>query len=120
MKSFEQQYSKVYNRERHNFHSLRDHEGMIKYLGDFTHKEALPSLATGKAKVVPELEPTLKTTYNILLEYAEYDLEEVFAHRLPPVFPPEIDGFWASLFEVANAVRAMHDLKAQDGRQYHG
>ena len=51
-----------------------------------------------------------RMTYNILLEYGEFDLDEFFAGILPPVLQTELEAFWIELFEVADAVEGIHNL----------
>jgi hypothetical protein len=53
------------------------------------------------------------TTYNILLEYGEFDLDEFFAERLPPVLQTELEEFWRDLFEVADVVNGIHNLEVR-------
>ena len=44
-------------------------------------------------------------TYNILLEYGEFDLNEYFLERLQPVFLVDIMHFWNDLFNIAKPSR---------------
>ena len=111
----------MYDNEKNAFIALCHNKGMVKYLGDYGHQEPrqcqpLPSVDGHTS------EETLVNTYNILLEYGEYDLDEYFAQRLPPVFRTEIATFWKSLFEVADAVDGIHNLENEDGavRKFHG
>jgi serine/threonine protein kinase len=90
---------------------------MIQYLGCYTHLELLPRPkrsidSNGRKK-------TSYQTYNILLEYGELDLEEVFINRQPPVLSEEIDAFWRELFEIVAVVDGIHNLKSE-GRDYLG
>jgi hypothetical protein len=62
---------------------------------------------------------------NILLEYSELDLDEVFSQRNPPIFPIEIQRFWKALTAVAEALHKMHNLEIgpdprKTRRVYHG
>lgn len=85
---------------------------MVRCLADYEHQEIRRS---------PSLAETVATTYNILLEYGDEDLDEYFARLLPPVFQTEVEGFWKGLFEVADAVEGIHNLKTDmDGEEYHG
>lgn len=74
------------------FRALKDQDGLIAYLGDFQQRDPV----------------TNKTTYNILLEFGELDLDEYFFERSPPVLTAEIVHFWKDLFEVARAVKDIH------------
>jgi hypothetical protein len=88
---------------------------MVRYLTNYKHEELHPrSDYTG---------PVTKTTYNILLEFGDYDLDEFFGERLPPVFDTEVEAFWNGLFEIADAVEGIHNLRISTGRtsqEYHG
>jgi hypothetical protein len=61
-----------------------------------------------------------ETTYNILLEYGEFDLEEFFGEeqQYPPVLQLEIVLFWESFFKVADAISRVHNLEVryEDGQ----
>jgi hypothetical protein len=72
---------------------------MVRYLGGYGHKEEIPG-ASPRGKI--------QETHNILLEYGDRDLDELFAERLPPVLQDEIEAFWKSLFEIANALKEFH------------
>lgn len=84
---------------------MKDHEGMVQYLGEYTHEghQALDSRESSDK------------TFNILLEYGDLDLDEYFLERLPPVFPTEIMRFWNDLFEVSEAIKGVHNLKHGKG-----
>ena len=82
----------MWENEVEAFLSLRSHEGMVRYLGHFERQEH-----TGP-------------TYHILLEFGELDLEDFFLDRLPPALQTEIEQFWENLFEVANAVKHIHNF----------
>jgi hypothetical protein len=93
--------------ERDAFLGLKHHQGMVRCLGDYGHKEiqqTLNSSETGGKDVC-------KDTYNILLEFGECDLDEYFTLILPPVFDIEIKAFWKALFEVADALDGIHNLE---------
>ena len=71
---------------------------MVKYLGWYKFDEKEP--------------PTkFRTTYNILLEYGEQDLDEYLALRYPPVLNSEIINFWENIFGVATTLKEIHNLK---------
>ena len=95
---------------------------MVQCLGDYkvtfkppdTQESAVASLHENKDKY---------TTYNILLEYGEMDLGDYFGEVLPPVLPSEIEAFWRSLFPIADALKAIHNLKvpgAGIAEEYYG
>lgn len=120
LKTFEQHKMKDYTDEKKAFYGLRHHDGMIRYLGHYQHAELRQTAdSTGVADLQGQEHMTRVDTYNILLEYGVFDLDEIFAQRLPPVFPIEIESFWKALFEVANAIDKIHNLKT-DVDEYHG
>jgi len=72
---------------------------------------------------LPDQLEEMKTTYNILLEYGKYDLDELFDIMSPPVLPNEIESFWESLFEIAKAIDLIHNRRTyNDGmvKEYYG
>ena len=85
---------------------------IVRYLGCYTHDYGEGS-EMGK-------------TFNLLLERGERDLYESWADEtnVPPVRAEEIIGFWNSLFKVAEAIRHVHHLQVEHGRnaplRYHG
>jgi hypothetical protein len=113
LKTFSESKRDLFDNEIQAFTGLKNHEGMVQCLGGYSHEghHALES---------PE---TCNKTHNILLEYGDLDLDEYFFERLPPVFPTEILGFWEDLFEVAVAIKGVHNLeygKGELAEQYYG
>lgn len=80
---------------------------MVQFLGQFVRNRK-------------DSDGNRETTYNILLEYGEFDLDEFFGeqHRQPPILGSEIVSFWKSFFKVADAISTLHNLTIQteDGR----
>jgi hypothetical protein len=106
--------------------ALRKHRGIVKYLGDYIHKEIRPR-STSQCMPAAEAqgpETDIITTYNILLEYGECDLDEFFIDRTPPVLANETRFFWERLFEVAKALERIHNLTVDSdgmvGLEYYG
>lgn len=98
--------------EKEAFLSLRNHDGIIQYLGDYIYSETQR-----------QREGEAKTTFNILLEFAEFDLDEYFAGWLPPVLQIQTEEFWGSLFEIVDAVECIHNRTAHVGgvvQEYYG
>lgn len=56
-------------------------------------------------------------TYNILLEYADFDLTGAIMKEAPPVLPGEIESFWRSMQEVAATLANIHHLDI-NGQRY--
>jgi hypothetical protein len=109
LKAFEEGKRGFFMNERDAFRALRDHAGMIQYLGEFVHVEIVT--LDGESKM------ETRTTSNIILEYGDHDLDEYFAELSPPVLQSEVESFWKGLFEVAHAVKGIHHLKvSMDGR----
>lgn len=103
---------RFYENEQKAFEGLGGNPGMVRYLTDYVHNSGTqnPNAATGN-------------TYNILLEYGDGDLDERFMWEEPPVLETEIGAFWNDMFEIADAVDRIHNLKipTEDGvQEYHG
>jgi hypothetical protein len=96
---------------------------MVRYLADYGHKEVHQDSNHSEPSSAGHSGRVTRATYNILLEFGDYDLDEFFAERLPPVFETEVEWFWKALFEIADAVEGIHNLDiCTDGtrQQYHG
>lgn len=92
---------------------------MIRRLGCYSHR-LLRDPAPGNVQVNGEVQSAkFRDTMNLLLEYGTYDLRLIFGHHTPPVLPKEILAFWEALFEVADAVYGIHELKA-GGSEFNG
>jgi hypothetical protein len=117
LKVFDEGNKALYENEKNAFYALRTYGGMVRYLGEYIHKETRAPSATQ----THQDEST--TTYNILLEFGECDLDEYFIERNSPILPNEIVAFWKGLFDVVNAVEWIHNLKIErDGivKEYRG
>ncbi|KAL9633797.1 MAG: hypothetical protein Q9204_003254 [Flavoplaca sp. TL-2023a] len=112
LKSFESGSMAIYENEIRAFEALRGHKGMVRFLADYTHAEK-SSVHTPELLLNSETqqEHATRNTYNLLLEFGECDLDEFFAQRNPPVLQDETDQFWKALFEVADALDGLHNLK---------
>lgn len=93
----------IYKWEKEAFSGLRndDDTRIAQCLGSFSHDD-------GERK-----------TYNLLLEYGELDLDEYCAdpNIAAPVRSEEIIWFWRSLFEVAKAIRTVHEVGIKRGKK---
>ncbi|KAF2031395.1 hypothetical protein EK21DRAFT_88108 [Setomelanomma holmii] len=91
----------VYDLEKEAFSGLssNDNVPIVRYLGCYTHDYGEGS--------------KLGKTYNLLLECGERDLYQAWADEtnVPPVQAEEIIRFWRSLFDVAEAIRHVHNLE---------
>lgn len=108
LKTFKEGNQEVCDNEIDAFNALRDHVGMVRYLGGYYHEETLHY--GGGSAAGHNQESTTKATQNILLEYGDRDLDDLFYFQLPPVLQTEIEEFWNHLFEVADAVEKIHNL----------
>lgn len=109
---FDEGKKHLYENEKNAFSgALQKHDGMIRYLGDYSHKEVR---ATKNASGPEAGGDELKTTYNILLEFGQCDLDEYFIERTPPVLASEVRSFWKRLFDVAAALERIHNLKIEN------
>jgi hypothetical protein len=99
IKEYTQQYKADFERECQAFMAISGQKGMVQYLGQFIHNRK-------------NAQGTQETTYNILLEFGEFDLEEFFGEpqQYPPVLQLEIVQFWESFFKVADAISHVHNL----------
>jgi len=78
-------------------------ESIIRYLGSYRCVEADGN-----------------TTFNLLLEWAQFDLDEYFLELPPPSTSDEITAFWGNLFKTAEALRSIHNLRTIRGTDYSG
>ncbi|KAJ9602690.1 hypothetical protein H2200_012884 [Cladophialophora chaetospira] len=130
LKTFRDGHAKFFEEECEAFWALREHNGMIRYLGDFSHPsdpscQAMQENAEGESvtMAVPSLGPGEqhgRMTTNILLEWGETDLEDFFAKQQPPVLRSEVRIFWKELFGVAEALRRVHNFKKKNGHEFDG
>ena len=114
----------IYDNERHAFDALREHKGMVQFLADYTHVERRHLDAGEHSVSSPDQQEAMTgNTFNLLLEFGEFDLDEFFAQRLPPVLQDETDQFWRALFDIADALDGIHNLKVDTHgfvREFHG
>jgi len=109
----------VYEHEKDAFSGLKSDAKVpiIRYLGCYIHDRGEGTDPNGRHT---------GTTYNLLLEYGEKDLYEYWADEtnVPPVRAEEIVTAWKSLFEVADAIRHVHNLEVPRERgeslKFHG
>ena len=89
----------VYDWEIVAFYTLAQQEknAIVRYFGHYSHREVVNTESS--------------TTYNLLLEFGQEDLDEYFAGpSSPPVRAEEIIRFWESLFKVADAIKSVHNV----------
>jgi hypothetical protein len=71
----------LWEKEINAYKTLGGNAGIVKYLGEFSHEV--------DGQTMPGHPPKTQATYNILLEYAENDLDEYF-YRSPPILTDHI------------------------------
>jgi hypothetical protein len=99
LKTFKDGFKAEYDNEIIAFRALEGREGIIAYFGHYNHQEPISG----------------QTTFNIILEFGELDLDEYFFDRSPPILPAEIRLFWKDLFVVAKAVKGIHTFEKRRG-----
>jgi hypothetical protein len=117
LKTFTPENAPFYRNEVDIFQILRGHEGFVRYLGSYSRKEVIRSTtantkyhdATAEEQASEQYEP--KHSYNILLQYGDFDLDDYFKESLPPVLQVEIEAFWSDLFQVVDGLEGIHHLK---------
>ena len=107
VKTYHNKYRRTFDRELAAYTKLnyldQDHN-ILRCFGSFTQQ------------------PSGRTTYNLLLEYAECDLDEYFEHTPSPDSFESTRQLWEQLLGVADGLRTIHDgLGTGDrGRSYFG
>ncbi|OQV04540.1 Protein kinase domain-containing protein isoform 1 [Cladophialophora immunda] len=110
LKKYGEGHAQLFKNEKEAFGALRGKEGMIQYLCDYEQKENTTSPDGVVRSVV---------THNIILEYAELDLDCYFQEKRPPILEGEVAHFWEDMFDVAGAVEKIHDLTVTRGAVEH-
>jgi len=120
LKSYRGNKEPVFDLERNAFSglNLNSQVPIVRYLGCYAHDLGEGSTTSS--------DPNMRKTYNLLLEYGEQDLYEYWADEtnIPPVRAEEIICYWESLFEIAKAIRHVHNLEIPrekaPPRKFHG
>ena len=93
---------------------------MVRCLGDYSQTE----VTWQRKDVDSDSKPTMtRVLHNILLEYGELDLEELFFGHSPPMLSKEISLFWKNLSVIAHAIAGIHQFEIPRGgvqQAYHG
>jgi hypothetical protein len=120
VKTFKTGNGEYWESEKESFEGLEDHKRMIRYLGEFEYEFHYPSPGGSTSRSPTE---PVESSYNIVLEYGNYDLAEYFVDFHPPVTFHEILRFWTDLIEIPRELRDLHNLKRKKGgkvREYWG
>ena len=94
---------------------------MVRYLGSF--KKAELSHASDETDSATPTSTESHSSCNLLLEFADMDLNVYFQNRHPPALAKENKEFWKTLFAIATAVKDIHNFKDNRGeeiREYNG
>ncbi|KAL9021295.1 MAG: hypothetical protein Q9185_001500 [Variospora sp. 1 TL-2023] len=111
LKTFQNGSMSLYENEKEAFDALRNQNGIVRLLADYSHAEKMDmDLQVEPVPSGDQEESVTTNTFNLLLEFGEFDLDEYFAQRLPPVFQGETEEFWRALFDVAEALERIHNL----------
>ncbi|TRX90586.1 hypothetical protein FHL15_008559 [Xylaria flabelliformis] len=74
-------------------------KGIVQYIGWYTHREKNPN------------SDTETTYYNLVLELGAQDLYSAFQKENPPITFSEIQVFWKSMFNVADALASIQVMQ---------
>jgi serine/threonine protein kinase len=58
----------------------------------------------------PSGQHTGDSTFGIVLEWCDYNLDQDFCKARPPLFEQDIIAFWGSMLSIVHAVRTLHNL----------
>lgn len=112
LKSYIGKRKLAFEYEQEAFSGLRSSREVpiVRYLGYYTHDHGEGRDSSGVH---------LGKTYNLLLEFGERDLTQYWADEtnVPPVRAEEIIREWKLLFEVADAIRHLHNLEVPRGQR---
>ncbi|KAG8525536.1 uncharacterized protein KY384_009180 [Bacidia gigantensis] len=93
LKSFKAGQQSLFDSERSAFRAFSNVEGTVRQLCDYIHGAE-----------------DSHGMYNIVLEYAELDLDEYFFSKDPPLLSTDIAIFWRRMFDIASAVANIHQF----------
>lgn len=97
LKRFPSNKRKTFEREKLAFEALCDQDGLIHYITAYQTTD-----------------DQQETHYNILLEFAELDLYQVFRKEEPPVSPDKIKAFWDAMLGLCRVLEAIRTVKFDD------
>ncbi|KAG6356312.1 hypothetical protein INS49_015699 [Diaporthe citri] len=100
IKQFEDYES--FDRERRIHNCIRNQNGIVKCFGWYEHREK-----DAEADPIPY--------YNLVLERGTQDLYSAFQKENPPITHVEIEAFWSSLFDVAEALASIQKIDEPEG-----
>ncbi|KAJ4419040.1 hypothetical protein N0V82_005163 [Gnomoniopsis sp. IMI 355080] len=95
IKQFTAHHKDRFIQERDIFRFIQGNKGIVQYFGWYKHCEK--DTTTGEHR----------TYYNLVLERGTQDLYSAFQKENPPITYCEIQAFWSSLFDVAEALASI-------------
>ncbi|KAI3319818.1 hypothetical protein HD806DRAFT_250208 [Xylariaceae sp. AK1471] len=98
VKRFSEKRKDEFDSEKNIFNTIDEKEGIVRYIGWYTHCEKDPD---------SDVESTY---YNLVLELGDQDLYSAFQKENPPITFAEIQTFWQSMFDVADALASIQVL----------
>ncbi|KAI1195753.1 hypothetical protein F5X97DRAFT_326226 [Nemania serpens] len=104
VKSYSEEWQDIYKIEKGAFNKIGNEQDIIKCLG------TVQCVEDPQTSDEPKMNPQ-RRSHNILLEYREHDLNEYFFVQSPPTLGREILDFWEKLFQIADALRRVHNLE---------
>jgi hypothetical protein len=103
LKTYSGAFVGIGQNEARIYRLLEKDASILGFLGDFKEDAGMDTHETDGPKT---------RTFNILLEWADRDLEGDFALRSPPILQQQIAEYWRSLSSVATALNILHNSNA--------
>ncbi|KAI8624162.1 hypothetical protein F5Y19DRAFT_337123 [Xylariaceae sp. FL1651] len=100
VKRFGEKRKEEFEREKDIFNTIDENEGIIQYIGWYSQCEKDPN-SGAESKY-----------YNLVLERGDQDLYSAFQKENPPITFLEIQIFWQSMFNVADALASIQILNS--------
>jgi hypothetical protein len=95
-----------YDQEKRAFDGIRDKQGILRCLGFYSFTDYKRTRD----------EPVEDKQYNILLEYADMNLHELFTKCQPPQLAEDIYSQWVAFCRVAEAIENFHDFNYEGAK----
>ncbi|KAI0864786.1 hypothetical protein F4860DRAFT_500983 [Xylaria cubensis] len=99
VKSFNEKRKDEFDAEKNIYNTIGEKKGIVQYIGWYTHCEKNPN------------SDTVTTYYNLVLELGAQDLYSAFQKENPPITFSEIQVFWKSMFNVADALASIQVMQ---------
>ncbi|GAW17183.1 hypothetical protein ANO14919_066360 [Xylariales sp. No.14919] len=98
VKRFSEKRKDEFESEKDIYNTIGETEGIVQCIGWYTQSEKQPNSNTET------------TYYNLVLELGDQDLYSAFQKENPPITFSEIQVFWKSMFNVADALASIQVL----------